>query len=241
MTNKKIVITGGNSRFGRELSKSFFGKNIIYTSRKQLDILDTKSIDNCLNKYKPNYLIHLASLSRPMIMHEKDIKLSIDTNIIGTANIVKKCSDKNIKLIYFSTNYVYPGINGNYHEDDPLKPVNNYAWSKLGGEASVKLYKNSLILRLAMTEFPFIHNKAFKDAKNNFIYRKDVIEILPKILDEKGIINIGSNKSESIYSFAKKSKPDVKPISRKDSKNFPKDSSVNIKKLRDILKKKIKK
>ena len=55
MINKKIVITGGNSRFGKELSKSFFGENIIYTSREQLDILDTKSIDSCLNKYKPNY------------------------------------------------------------------------------------------------------------------------------------------------------------------------------------------
>ena len=32
MINKKIVITGGNSRFGKELSQSFFGKNIIYTS-----------------------------------------------------------------------------------------------------------------------------------------------------------------------------------------------------------------
>ena len=148
MINKKIVITGGNSRFAKELSQSFFGKNIIYTSRKQLDILDIKSIENCLNKHKPKYLIHLASLSRPMIIHEQNISSSIDTNIIGTANIVKKCSDKNIKLIYFSTNYVYPGLSGNYHEDDPVKPINNYAWSKLGGEASVKLYKNSLILRL---------------------------------------------------------------------------------------------
>ena len=33
------------------------------------------------------------------------------------------------------------------------------------GEASVKLYENSLILRLSMTEFPFVHDKAFKDAK----------------------------------------------------------------------------
>jgi len=238
MINKRVVITGGNSRFAKELRNSFFGKNIIYTSRKQLDILDSKSIENCLKKYKPNYLIHLASLSRPMIIHEKNIKLSIDTNIIGTANIVKKCSDKNIKLIYFSTNYVYPGVKGNYHEDDPVKPVNNYAWSKLGGEASVKLYKNSLILRLAMTEFPFLHDKAFKDAKNNFMYRKDVIKILPKILDENGIINIGSNKSESIFAFAKKTKPDVKPISKKNEKNFQKDSSVNIKKLNNILKKK---
>ena len=42
-------------------------------------------------------------------MAEKDIKKSIDLNIIGTANITKACEEKNIKLIYFSTNYVYPG------------------------------------------------------------------------------------------------------------------------------------
>ena len=151
---KKILITGGNSRFGKELAKTFYGKNITYKSRKQLNILDLKSIDRCFDKYKPNYIIHLASLSRPMIIHEKDISQSIDANIIGTANVVKKCSERNIKLIYFSTNYVYPGSKGNYNEDDPINPVNNYGWSKLGGEASVKLYKNSLILRLAMTEYP---------------------------------------------------------------------------------------
>lgn len=236
MKKKKIIITGGNSRFGKELSKSLNGKNIVYTTRKQLNILDNISIEKCLKEYKPNYLIHLASLSRPMIIHEKDIGSSIDANIIGTANIVKKCFERNIKLIYFSTNYVYPGIKGNYRENDPINPVNNYAWSKLGGESSVKLYENSLILRLSMTEFPFVHDKAFKDAKNNFLYRKDVIRILPKLLDEKGIINIGSNKSESIYSFAKKTQPNVKPISVKSVKNFPVDSSVNINKLQKVLK-----
>ncbi len=236
--NKRIIITGGNSRFGQELKKSFSGKNIIYTTRKDLNILNIKSIEKCLEKHKPKYLIHLASLSRPMIIHEKDIGSSIDANIIGTANIVKKCFESNIKLIYFSTNYVYPGDKGNYRENDALKPVNNYAWSKLGGEASVKLYENSLILRLSMTEFPFVHDKAFKDAKNNFLYRKDVIRILPKLLDEKGIINIGSNKSESIYSFAKKTQPNVKPISVKSVKNFPVNSSVNINKLQKVLKNK---
>ena len=238
MLKKKILITGGNSRFGKELSKSFSGKNIIYTSRRQLNILNINSIDRCFDKYKPNYVIHLASLSRPMIIHEKDISQSIDANIIGTANIVKKCSEKNIKLIYFSTNYVYPGSKGNYDENDPVNPVNNYAWSKLGGEASVKLYKNSLILRLAMTEYPFIHDKAFTDARVNFLYRKDVINMLPSILDEFGIINIGSKKIESIYSFAKKTKPNVKPVSIKNVNNFPKDSSISVKKLYKILKRK---
>ena len=237
MMNKKIVITGGKSRFAKEMCRTIYGKNIIYTTRSQLDILDSRSIKKCLDKYNPDYVIHLASLSRPMIIHEKDIKSSIDINIIGTANIVKSCSDRNIKLIYFSTNYVYPGVKGNYNENDAINPVNNYAWSKLGGEASIKLYKNSLILRLAMTEFPFVHDKAFYDAKINFIYRKDVIKILPKLIDEIGVINIGSHKSESFYAFAKKTKPDVKPISIKTIQNFPKNSSLNILKLKNVLKK----
>ena len=57
-----------------------------------------------------------------MDVHEKFMNKSIDLNIIGTANITKICSDLNIKLIYFSTSYVYPGIKGNYDENDPMLP-----------------------------------------------------------------------------------------------------------------------
>ena len=60
-----------------------------------------------IKKNKPDYLIHCAGLSRPMNIHEKNISNSISTNIIGTSNVVKICSQYNIKLIYFSTNYVY--------------------------------------------------------------------------------------------------------------------------------------
>jgi len=79
-----------------------------------------------------------------MNIHDKQISKSIDLNIIGTSNIVKICSDFKIKLIYFSTGYVYEGRVGNYKETDPVLPVNNYAWSKLGGECAVAMYKHSL-------------------------------------------------------------------------------------------------
>ena len=69
-----------------------------------------------------------------MNIHEKNISNSISTNIIGTSNVVKICSQYNIKLIYFSTNYVYPGKKGDYSENDPVLPINNYALSKFGGE-----------------------------------------------------------------------------------------------------------
>ena len=132
-------------------------------------------------------------------------------NIIGTANVTKICKELNIKLIYFSTNYVYQGKTGNYKETDPLLPVNNYAWSKLGGETSVQLYKNSLILRVCMTEKPFVHDKAFANVKTSFIFHEDVVKILFKLLNKKGIINLGG-KSDYIYNFAKKFNPNVKKI-----------------------------
>ena len=235
---KKIVITGGTGRFGQIL-KSLRTKNKLYfPKRSELDITKLNSIKKYLKKTKPNILIHMAGLSRPMIIHEKNPSLSINLNIIGTSNIVLACAEKNIKLVYFSTSYVYPGIKGNYHEDSGVNPSMNYAKSKLGGECAVSMYKNSLILRICMTEKPFKHSKALYDAKTSFMYQENLKEILFKIITKKGILNVGG-KSQSIYSFAKKDNKKVKKIYLKNIKGlkFPKDSSINTNKLKKIIKK----
>ena len=112
--SKKIVISGGSGRFGSYLKKIKTKHKLFFPSKRELNILNEKSIYKYLNKKKAQIFIHLAGLSRPMKIHDKEIKKSIDLNIIGTANVTKVCSDLNIKLIYFSTNYVYPGIKGNY-------------------------------------------------------------------------------------------------------------------------------
>ena len=188
-------------------------------------------------KKKPDILIHLAGLSRPMNVHEKNIKKSIDLNIIGTANITKACEEKKIKLIYFSTNYVYPGKVGNYKENDSLLPFNNYAWSKLGGEASVHLYKNSLILRVSMTEKPFVHKEAFSNIKTSFMYQEDVAKILFKLISKKGIINVGGP-AKTVYDFAKGNNKLIikKKVKKRDKIFLPPDSSINIVKMKKILK-----
>jgi dTDP-4-dehydrorhamnose reductase len=232
-TNKKIVITGGEGRFAQVLKKTKNNLQIFYPRKKDLNILNAKSIKKYLKKTKPKYLIHAAALSRPMSLHDTNIAKSIDLNIIGTCNIVKACSEENIKLIYFSTGYVYQGNKGNYKEEDPLLPINNYAWSKLGGECAVTLYKKSLILRITMCEKPFIHKKAFYDINTNFIFHEEVAKIIPKILDKKGVINVGG-KIQSVYNFAKETNKKVKKISGK--KLFPLNPSMNINKLNKIIK-----
>jgi len=117
-------------------------------------------------------------------------------------------------------------------------PVNNYAWSKLGGEACVQLYKNSLILRVCMTEKPFVHKKAFVNVKTSFIFHEYVAKILFKVINKKGILNIGGL-PRYIYNFAKKDKSDVKKDYLKKHLDFgmPINSSLNINKMKKIIKK----
>tara|TARA_B100000035_G_C20980304_1_gene545135 strand:+ start:99 stop:809 length:711 start_codon:yes stop_codon:yes gene_type:complete len=231
---KKILFTGGSGRFGTVLKLSKNNFKIYYPSRKDLNILSLNSITKYIKKTKPNYFVHAAGLSRPMSIHDKNIKKSIMLNIIGTSNVVIACSQFKLKLIYFSTGYVYPGKKGNYKESDSVNPFNKYAWSKLGGEASVKLYDNSLILRIIMCEKPFLHKSAFYDINSNFIFHEDVAAYLPKLLDQKGVLNVGG-KLQSIYEFAKKFNPKIKRESGKHY--YPSNISMNVNKLKKILKK----
>ena len=235
---KKIVFTGGTGRFASEFKKIKSKFKIYFPNKKELNIENLNSIEVFLKRIKPRYFIHCAALSRPMDIHEKNISQSITTNIIGTSNVVKACEKQNIKLIYFSTNYIYPGTAGDYRESDPILPINNYAISKLGGECAVRLYKNSLILRISMTEKPFVHEFAFNDVEMNFMYHEEFAKILLKLIDEKGIINVGGKK-QTVYNFVRQKQKNIKPVSGKKmiNKKFPLKQSMNLSKLNKILKK----
>ena len=230
---KKILVTGGNGRFATELKKIKTKYKFFYLNKKQLDILKEPSILKAINKYKPQAILHLAALSRPMDVHNKKISNSINLNIIGTCNIVKACIRKKIKIIYLSTSYIYPGKKGNYKETDGVHPWNNYGWSKLGGESAVQMYKNSLIIRACMTEKPFIHKEAYVNVKSNFIFQDQFAKLFLKIINKKGVYNVGG-KSQSIYNFARSTKSNIK---KKLSKGeFPLKQNMNIDKLNKILK-----
>tara|TARA_B100000963_G_C22432459_1_gene582773 strand:+ start:106 stop:798 length:693 start_codon:yes stop_codon:yes gene_type:complete len=227
---QKIIITGSDSRFGKILKK--LNNKFIFTNKKQLNILSPSSISKNFKKHKPTHVLHLAGLSRPMSAHNKNIVKSIDLNIIGTCNLVKEASKHKVKIIYLSSSYVYPGLKGNYKEEDALKPWNNYAWSKLGGECAVQMYKNSLVIRLCMTEKPFVHKKAYANVKSNFIYQEDAAKIILKILNKKGIVNVGGP-SQTIYKFAKKDNKKIKKIFSKGE--FPKRTDMKLIKLKKMI------
>ena len=228
-----ILVTGANGRFAKVLKNKNKTLNLKFLNKIQLNILNLKSIEKNIIKYRPKIILHTAGLSRPMKQHEKNISKSIDLNIIGTANLVKICKKYAIKIIYFSTNYVYECTKGNYKESDGLKPINNYGLSKMGGESSVLMYKNSLILRIQMTEKPFAHKKAFTNVYSNYMFHEDMVNFLPKLINHYGIVNVGG-KSRSTYQFAKLH--NKKTLKAKNiDKNIPSNQTMNLKKLKKIL------
>jgi len=88
-----------------------------------------------------------------------------------------------------------------------------------------------------MTEKPFVHKKAFTNVKLNFIFHEEVAKMLNKVLDKKGIINIGGP-PRSVYNFAKIYNPKViKTKSKSGNKeNFPLNPYMNLSKLKNIIK-----
>ena len=191
--NKVILVSGGDGQFATELKKYNVDNDIILLSKDEMNVFDIRSLNFHVNSINPDYFIHAGALTRPMVLHEERSDKSIRSNIIGTANVVLTCMKYKVKLIYLSTDYVYPGIEGNYNEEDYLKPFTKYGWSKLGGECSVRLYDNHLILRMAMNKRPFPHPKALVDMKKSLIYIDDAAKVVLQILDETGTINVGGN------------------------------------------------
>ena len=230
-----ILVTGGQGRFAKVLKKNNKFLNLYFASKKECNILNIKSLEKIIKKLKPKIILHCAGLSRPMEIHQKNIEKSIDLNIVGTANVVKVCKKNNIKIIYFSTGYVYEGKKGNYSEKDPVKPFNNYGLSKLGGECAVMMYKNSLILRITMTESPFMYKKAYTNLKSNFMFHEDLVRILPKIINYKGILNVGG-KTQSVFSFAKLHNKKVKKIKLSIKDKLPFNQTMNTSVLKRLIK-----
>ena len=199
---KKILISGGNGAFGTELQKQGHENfNFAAPSRSRMDITKYSDIYRITSFHRPDYFIHAAAMTRPMAGHEKNPINSMQTNIVGTANVVEACISLDIKLIYISTDYVYPSTKTGMHsENSALLPFTNYGWSKLGGECAVQMYDNSLVLRMAMCEKPFPHPKTYDNVYKSSIFNDEAAKVTLRLLDEIGIINIGG-KAQSIHNF----------------------------------------
>ena len=84
------------------------------------------------------------------------------------------------------------------------------------------------------------HSADLEEKLSNFLStqlntQSSILQLINKI-NEQGILNVGGKKRD-IYKFSKMYNKKIRPIPISKVKNFPKDSSINIDKLKKILKK----
>ncbi len=238
---ENILFTGGSGLLGRALKNLF--STSLFPTHQEFDVTNKSQcwdyiISNLIHYNGEKLLVHAAAIKSPPQIDKNPIP-AMETNIVGTANLVTLCAAYNIKLIYISSDYVFSGDKGNYSEEDTPDPVNKYGWSKFGGECVVKMYDNSLIVRMSFFPDVFPYENAFI---NQFISRLPVTraaEILSKIIlsDLKGTIHL-AGPSQSTYEFALSTSggKKIKPITMEGINAIaPKNVTINNSKLVEFL------
>jgi dTDP-4-dehydrorhamnose reductase len=223
-----VLFTGGTGLLGRYL-KPLIPEGL-FPGRAEFDITDPSRMAAYLDGKTVATILHAAAFTSPPKIDESP-KLALEVNIVGTANLVRVCMERNIKLLYVSTDYVFKGDRGMYKEDDPVLPANKYAWSKLGGECAVRMYDNSLIIRTSFGDTVFPYEKAFVDQWTSRLRVNVVAKKLARLLesDLTGTVHIGG-KRQTVMDYAKSVSPDkeIGKLYLKDvTFSAPKDTSLD--------------
>ena len=210
----KSLITGGSGILGTELKKFF--PDSLFPSRSELDITNHETVFDYFSKNEFDSIIHTAAMTS-VRQCESEKKLSWDTNVIGTKNLVDAAIkfNPNSKFSYVSTACVFDGHVGMYKESSIPHPENFYALTKLIGEQFVKNLKNHRIIRTnfkGKQKWPY--PKAFTDRFGTYLFADQVALGINDIIKEniQGVVHIVGKKKISMFELAQLTTPDIKPM-----------------------------
>ncbi len=159
MNRKIALITGSEGFIGYYLKKLLLKNNYnvigCYYKKKKFkkiknvkyifcDVRKIKRLKIILNKYKPNIIFHLAAKSHPFYSFVDPIG-TINTNVLGTINLLETCRDLNInsKIIMACSSGQYgsrPYSKLPMKENDLYDPEHIYGLSKVFQDSLCKQY-----------------------------------------------------------------------------------------------------
>jgi len=210
----KSLITGGSGILGTELKKFF--PDSLFPSHSELDITNHEMVFDYFSKNEFDSIIHAAAMTS-VRQCESEKKLSWDTNVVGTKNLVDATTEfrPNSKFIYLSTACVFDGHDGMYKESSIPSPENFYALTKLIGEQQIKNLKNYLIIRTNFVgKQKWMYPKAFTDRFGTYLFAENVASGIKEIFDTniEGTIHIVGDKKLSMYDLAKITTASIQPM-----------------------------
>jgi len=219
----KIMVLGA----GGQLGKTFVDKlqkleyNFIAPQESESDITQQQKIASLINEEQPDTIINCAAYNAVDVA-EKNSKIAYLVNSEAIGNLAAVCFEKNIKLVHYSSDYIFDGTkDGFYSEEDPPNPLNVYGKSKLEGEMQLRQNTRTyLLFRLSWVIGPGEQNFLFKMSqwaeKNPVLkisadevsiptFTFDIVEFTLKALDKNliGLYHLTSSGYASRYELAR--------------------------------------
>lgn len=142
----RILVTGGNGQLGNEWVRYLNRQEVEFIALPSSDFNLTQHADTrrVMGNLKPDLIINCAANTK-VDKAEEEREKAFAVNSDGVKNLADFCASNNIKLVHFSTDYVFPGTEEDhlnypdgYSEDHPTNPINVYGKSKLAGEVAIQ-------------------------------------------------------------------------------------------------------
>src|SRR6266404_98981 len=139
----KVVIVGSSGRLGAALMREYRGKfDVAGLNHAQLDLSNSDKIRGKLDETDFDVVINAAAFTN-VDLCETQSDQAFRINAEAPRVLAEICSEKNVKLIHFSTDYVFDGEKrAPYTEEDEANPISIYGESKLAGEKNVLAAQN---------------------------------------------------------------------------------------------------
>lgn len=174
----KILVTGVGGQLGYDVCKVLDARQIENkgVDLVDFDITDAQATRNYIVTYHPDAVIHCSAWTA-VDKAEDELDTVRAVNTEGPRNIAAACKEIGAKMLYLSTDYVFPGNGDRFYEpEDPTGPLGAYGATKLGGELAVKeLLDQYFIVRISWV---------FGKNGNNFI------KTMLRLAETKNEINV---------------------------------------------------
>ncbi len=148
----KILVTGVKGQLGHDVVEECQKRGIeaIGVDVDEMDITDASKVEEVIKASNVDAVVHCAAWTA-VDKAEDEVALCTKVNVEGTYNIAKVCKELDIKMMYFSTDYVFDGQGDQeWKEYDERHPLNVYGQTKCEGEIAVqKLLERYFIVRIA--------------------------------------------------------------------------------------------
>ncbi|MEN6624414.1 MAG: dTDP-4-dehydrorhamnose reductase [Smithella sp.] len=218
----KILLFGYKGMLGSDLLLQLGKKHeIVGMDKDEIDITSFSACEQAIKENSPEIVINSAAYT-DVDGCESAQSESFAVNAEAVLNIASACSKKNIRIVHFSTDYVFDGnASEPYKEDDPCNPLNVYGTSKLAGENYLRsLSHNYIIIR---TEWLYgkngknfvrtILNKAESSKKLEVVddqigsptYTRDLVLAVDMLIERNitGLFHVTNRGNCSWFQFAK--------------------------------------